>query len=396
MGFDEHRPRLVAVDPRLVTLEDGTRAVAVHDPMGIVEAGVVLSPGAWWLAAHFDGRHDLDAIVSAASEAGLEVTRDDVAELAAQLRTVGLVHGPAYEALRSKAVAAFRALRVRPPACAGGVYPARAAALRVELERWLESVRASAPDVRPEPVRLLVAPHIDYRRGGEGYAHAYRAIRGSDAELVVVFGTAHATPPRLFTLTRLDYDTPFGPVPTDRGVLEALVSALGEDEVLGEELCHRDEHSCELQLPWLRLVLGERPFTVLPVLCSSIAHLADPDAATAPFLDALRRAVAGRRVLWIAAADLAHVGPRYGDPAPQGREALRALAAEDLATLAFVARGDAAGFHRDATRDDARRRLCGAAPIYAALRASGAAARLLHHGQWSDGTDSVSYAAAAG
>jgi MEMO1 family protein len=392
MGFDDNRPRLVAVDPRLVTLEDGARAIAVHDPMGIVEAGVVLSPAAWWLAAQFDGRQELDAIVSAADEAGLEVTRDDVAALAAELRKVGLVDGPAFEALRAKSVAAFRALRVRPPACAGGVYPARAAALRAELERWL----ASAPKGRAEPVRLLVAPHIDYRRGGAGYAHAYRTIRGSDADLVVIFGTAHATPPRLFTLTRLDYDTPFGPVPTDRGVLEALIAALGEDEVLGEELCHRDEHSCELQLPWLRHVLGERAFTVLPVLCSSIAHLADPAAATAPFLDALGRAVRGRRVLWIAAADLAHAGPHYGDAAPPGPEELRVLAAEDHATLAYVERGDAAGFHRDASRDDARRRLCGTAPIYAALRASGASARVLHYAQWSDGTDSVSYAAAAG
>jgi hypothetical protein len=64
--------------------------------------------------------------------------------------------------------------------------------------------------------------------------------------------------------------------------------------------------------------------------------------------------------------------------------------------MAFVEGGDPDGFHLDAIRDDARRRLCGIAPIYAAMRASGARARLLHYGQWTDGTDSVSYAAAAG
>lgn len=421
----DDRPRLVRVDPRLVNLEDGDRAVALHDPTGIVEAGVLLSTGAWWLAAHFDGRQPLDAIVADAREQGLEIGRDEVAGLAAELRKIGFVHGPAFDALRARAIAAYRALRVRPPACVGGVYPARAGALRAELDRWLGMVGGAAPSpVHPEPpstpreadasryarddragatgaaesrgVRLLVAPHIDYRRGGVGYAHAYAAIRGCAPELVVIFGTAHASPERLFTLTRLDYDTPLGSVPTARDVVDALAGALGEDEVLGDELCHRDEHSCELQLPWLRHVLPDRAFTVLPVLCSSIACLADPAAATAPFLDALARAVAGRRVLWIAAADLAHVGPRYGDPAPLGPERLRALADEDRATLSFVERGDAAGFHRDAVRDDARRRLCGIAPIYAALRASGARARLLHHGQWSDGTDSVSYAAAAG
>ena len=54
------------------------------------------------------------------------------------------------------------------------------------------------------------------------------------------------------------------------------------------------------------------------------------------------------------------------------------------------------GFHADAVRDDARRRLCGTAPIYAAMRASGAGARVLHYERWSDGRDSVSFAAAAG
>lgn len=240
-----------------------------------------------------------------------------------------------------------------------------------------------------------MAPHIDYPRGAAGYAHAYRGLAASDAELWVVFGTAHASPPRLFTLTRLDYATPLGPVRTDRALVDALVGELGEDELLGEELAHREEHSVELQVVLLAHLL-RRPFAVLPVLCSTISHLADPAAATDPFLAALARALRGRRACFLAGADLAHLGPRYGDPRPPTGAELEALARRDLATLAFLERGDAAGFHRDAARDDARRRVCGTAPIYAALRASGARARLLHYAQWTDGIDCVTFAAAAG
>jgi AmmeMemoRadiSam system protein B len=245
-------------------------------------------------------------------------------------------------------------------------------------------------------VRLLVAPHIDFRRGGAAYAHAYRALEGCDADLFVVFGTAHASPPHLFTLTRQDYATPLGAVPTDRAVVDALAAALSEEEVLGDELVHVGEHSCEFQMVWLRWVLGERPFTAVPVLCSSISHLDDPRAATAPFLAALAHVTAGRRVCYVAGADLAHVGPQYGDPRAPTPEELRAFAARDLRTLRFAAAGDADAFHRDAIADDERRRLCGVAPIYAALRAAGRGARLLHHGQWTDGTDMVSFAAAVG
>jgi hypothetical protein len=98
----------------------------------------------------------------------------------------------------------------------------------------------------------------------------------------------------------------------------------------------------------------------------------------------------------VAGADLAHVGPQYGDPAPVSAPALASFGAQDRRTLAYLEAGDAAGFHRDAVVDDERRRLCGVAPIYAAMRAGGRAARLLHYGQWYDGTDSVSFCAAAG
>jgi hypothetical protein len=246
-------------------------------------------------------------------------------------------------------------------------------------------------------VTLLVSPHIDFERGGLGYAHAYEALsRGCAADLFVVFGTAHASPPHLFTLTRQGYATPLGVVPTDLGVAEAIAAELGEEEVLADEIFHRREHSIELQMVWLRHLFAGPDLKALPVLCSSVSHLEDPGPPTERFLAALGRAVAGRRVCYVAAADLAHVGPQFGDPSPPSDSELRSLAAEDRRTLEWLAAGDARAFHRDAIRDDARRRLCGVAPIYAAMRMAGTGARLLHYGQWSDGTDSVSFAAAAG
>ena len=282
---------------------------------------------------------------------------------------------------------------IRPASCAGSVYPAGAAELRRALDGWLWLPEPAAHPPR-SPTRLLVAPHIDYPRGARGWAAAYRALH-TDADLFVVLGTAHASPPRLFALTRRDHATPLGTVPTDRPALEALVAELGEEELLADEAAHDDEHSIELQLVVLRHVVS-RPFTVLPVLCSAISHLRDPAPFTARFLGALGRALAGRRVCFVASADLAHVGPGYGDPRPPTAIEATRLEARDRETLAFVAAGDAARFHRDALRDDARRRLCGLAPIYAALRASGVGAQLLHYERWTDGVDSVSFAAAAG
>jgi AmmeMemoRadiSam system protein B len=242
--------------------------------------------------------------------------------------------------------------------------------------------------------RLLVAPHIDYPRGARAWARAYAAL-STDADLFVILGTAHRTPPRLFALTRRDHATPLGVVPTDRAALDAVTREVGEAEVLADEWAHDGEHSIELQLVALQHRVP-RPFSVLPVLCSSIAHLEEPARFTARVLAALARALRGRRACVVASADLAHVGPLYGDPRPPSPAEAAALEARDRETLAFLAAGDADGLHRDALRDDARRRLCGLAPIYAAIRASGTGARLLHYERWTDGVDSVSFAAAVG
>ena len=392
MPRDPERPRLVAVEARPVHGDGGEARVEFRDPSGIVRSIAVLSLGGWWVAARLDGQRTCAEIAAEARAQGSDLSPADVARLAAELSAAGLVEGEVHDRLLRGALDAYRSGPARAPSCAGGVYPGDPAALRALLDRHLANGAGPAHD---GPVRLLVAPHIDYARGAAGYAMAYRALAATDAELYVVFGTAHTTPVRLFTLTRKDYATPLGAVETDRRAVDGLAAALGEDEVLGDELAHRDEHSVELQMVWLRHVV-RRPFTAIPVLCSSISHLRDPDPPTARFLGALARAIAGRRTCFVASADLAHVGPAYGDPRPPTPAELAALADRDRRTLAFVSSGDATGFHRDATDDDARRRLCGVAPIYAAMRASGASARLLHYGQWTDGTDSVSFAAAAG
>jgi AmmeMemoRadiSam system protein B len=279
---------------------------------------------------------------------------------------------------------------VRPAFCAGSVYPAEPEALRAALDGWLDAPAARAAI----PTRLLVAPHIDYPRGARAWARAYAAL-ATDADLFVVFGTAHRTPPRLFSLSRRDHATPLGLVPTDAAVVDAIAAEVGAGEVLRDEGIHDGEHSIELQLVVLRHRV-RRPFAVVPILCSSLSHLVEPARFTSRFLGALGRATRGRRVCFVASADLAHVGPAYGDARPPDPGELARLEARDRETLAFLAAGDAEGFHRDAVRDDERRRLCGIAPIYAAVKASGTGARLLHYERWTDGVDSVSFAAAAG
>src|SRR5512142_3285347 len=257
--------------------------MVLRDPAGIAGEGLGLSPAAYWVAAQLDGSRTPAEVLAHARSSGARLGAAEMSALIEALSEAGFLEGPTREVQRRRALREFRAQPARPPSCAGAVYPTDPAALRSALDAWLAHPDGPARPAAPRgPVRLLIAPHIDYARGAAGYAHAYRALAATDAELFVVFGTAHTTPPHLFTLTRLDQDTPLGPVRTDRAVVEALAAELGDAELFDDELAHRDEHSIELQLVMLAHVV-RRPFTVVPVLCSSISHLADPGPATARF-----------------------------------------------------------------------------------------------------------------
>ena len=76
----------------------------------------------------------------------------------------------------------------------------------------------------------------------------------------------------------------------------------------------------------------------------------------------------GRRVVVVAGADLAHVGPRFGDKAPLGPRPREELRRKDVASLDLAVRGEAAGFWRDVVSDVDTRRVCGLSAMYAMLR----------------------------
>jgi hypothetical protein len=71
----------------------------------------------------------------------------------------------------------------------------------------------------------------------------------------------------------------------------------------------------------------------------------------------------------IAGADLAHVGPRFGDPAPLDARARGALRQRDHRSIGRAIDLDAPGFFADVAEDLDTRRVCGLGPIYTLLRA---------------------------
>jgi MEMO1 family protein len=182
-----------------------------------------------------------------------------------------------------------------------------------------------------------------------------------------------------------------------------------DGDLLADEVAHRAEHALEFQAVYLRYlqVVGRLgSLQVVPILCGSPhAHGPDPAAPDAPapaaeFLAVLaaRLAAEPRRTCILAGADLAHVGPQFGDEAPVTADFLARVGREDRDMLAIAAAGDAAGFLRNVLDDGDQRRICGVAPIHALLRLlPPARGETLRYTQWADpeGSAAVTFASVA-
>jgi MEMO1 family protein len=396
-------PRLRAVEAFPVE-QKGERYVALRDPAGYVEAVIMLPVDLVEILALFDGEHSIVAIQAELQQRhGEHVPRESIEQLIGELDEHGFLDSPAFARRRTAIDDAYLAAPRRPASHAGGAYPDDPVELRARMDGFFTSPQGpgAVGAFQGGGVGGLIAPHIDFHRGGPAYAWAYRdlAERG-DADLFVIFGTCHAGMADPFALTRKDYDTPFGPARVDRDAVEALGRGARQD-CFGSELAHRNEHSIEFQAVFLNYLYGgRREIRIVPVL-TSFAHEAlarglvpDDDPRVGRFLDALADlASSGRRVAFIAGADLAHVGPRFGDPRPVSPAELDTIDREDREMLRAVEAGDADGFFESVRRDGDRRRICGLSPIYTLLRMrAGAKGLLRQYGQWPDPQGVVSFA----
>ena len=415
-----------AGNPRLRALEafpvkhEGQRCVALRDPAGFTDQIAVLPAGLLDLVSLFDGEHSVEEIQGILGRRhGQAPTAKQIADVVERFDAAGFLDSDRFRERRRALEDAFRQSPVRPAAHAGGAYADEAAALRAQIDGFFSgpdgpdtaingdvslypvaSPSAAAPRTR---TRAVIAPHIDFHRGGSTYAWAYREVlERSDADLYVVLGTCHAGMPDPFAVTLKPYDTPLGPVPVDREFYEALSRRAGQD-LLASEPAHRAEHSIEFQAVMLQHIVGRRrPFAILPVLASYLheSQLSGGDPEADPrvprFVDALRETMAAssRRVCLVAGVDLAHVGPRFGDPKRNTATSLARVERDDRAMLESVVGVDARGFYAGVAADHDARRICGLSPIYTLLRLlPEARGRLLRYTQWPDPQGAVTFCA---
>jgi AmmeMemoRadiSam system protein B len=373
-------PKLRNLELHLVT-QSGQQGVLVQDPLRLANRSVFLPMALAPLLGLCDGTRDEGALrASLAVRAGVQIGPSTLEQVLSQLDEALLLDNDRFTQAYASALHEFRTATMRAPTLAGRGYPADPDALKATLDSYLVNPdqadeRAGAPD---SAIRGLVSPHIDYDRGGPVYAGVWKEAGSaiSEAELVIVFGTDHIGGARL-TFTHQRYATPWGVIPTANGLVDQIARALGPEAAFGTELHHRTEHSVELAVVWLHYMLGERECQLVPVLCGGFEPFVqggdDPaeDAELHSALGILKDAASSQRTMMVAAGDLAHVGPAFGDGYAVDifEKARHRTADEQL--MDSICEGEEEGVLQLVRDERDRRRICGLPAIYMALRLLG-------------------------
>ena len=207
---------------------------------------------------------------------------------------------------------------IRSSVIAGQWYPGTARELRRTIEGFLARVE---PAETPQQVVGLISPHAGYAYSGQTAAYAYNQIRDAHFDVVAVLSPLHRMPLGRFALTSADaYETPLGLVALDK----ELIDALGR-EVRVNRAGYDGEHSLEIQLPFLQVVLGD--FSLLPVM------VGDPSFAAGEELGAaLGRVLDGRRALIVASTDLHHI-ENYREVVRRDKTVVEAIDSFDFSFL---------------------------------------------------------------
>jgi MEMO1 family protein len=394
-------PKLRLVDAFPVE-QDGKTVIYLKDPLNLANP-LGVSPIGYFILAHFDGRHSFVDIQEAYNKRfGALLLGDELKTFVDMLDQNFYLESERFRAHRDAVYGEFRSLPTRPPAHVGGAYKAEPAGLTAQLDRFFTAPRGPGlPEGRTPGLtpRAVVAPHIDFHRGGAGYAWAYKPLADSDgADLYILLGTSHYSGRTPYILTLKDFATPLGVVETDREFVQRL-QAKCADDCFADEYLHRGEHSLEFQAVWLKYIARkraaltggpEKPFQIVPILVSSfhaaIAGRAPPEknSAVGTFLDALRELAdkEGRRVCFVASVDLAHVGRQFGDKEPITDDFLKWVEKEDLELVDCLATLDAPGFFNAVAKDRDKRRICGFSPLYSLIHLlDGSQGRHLNYSQ---------------
>jgi MEMO1 family protein len=189
-------------------------------------------------------------------------------------------------------------LNVRQPAVAGMFYPHESKTLMRQVTELLE--RAKPPKIKGD-IKALICPHAGYQYSGLTAAHAYKLLENKKVDVVVIIAPSHQEYFKgVSVYPGTAYRTPLGDIPIDLDLQKEISehSDLISLSIHG----HEEEHSLEVQLPFLQTVMED--FKLLPLV------IGDQSKENSFALgELLGKILKNKNAVIVASTDLSHYHP---------------------------------------------------------------------------------------
>ncbi|HPP06624.1 MAG TPA: AmmeMemoRadiSam system protein B, partial [Syntrophorhabdaceae bacterium] len=227
---------------------------------------------------------------------------------------------------------------IKEPVFAGLFYPGEKNELERQILYYLNNAEKKRVRIK-QHIFGLISPHAGYEYSGSVAAYGFSQVKGRAYKTVIIIGTSHRVPFRGISIyPGGQWKTPLGTIPVDGEFSKALMKECPQLKTY--PLPFANEHSIEVQLPFLQMVLKD--FKIVPLITGGMDK-----KDYVEYVDALMRLVKKnpRDILIVASTDMSH----YHD--------YNTAKTIDALTLRHMEDMDAEGLIRDL--DGGKCELCG-------------------------------------
>ena len=205
---------------------------------------------------------------------------------------------------------------VRQAAVAGQFYGGSEKQCLAEVEECLGAIEV--PGGLKDEIVGGIVPHAGWVFSGDLAGLVFSAIKKvhSKVDTFLIFGASHRYSGReAVVYDKGSWETPLGSIDIDEELAGQIAEVNG---VKADRNAHLDEHSIEVQVPFIQNLFPEAK--IVPVIVPGFGFDIKPGGEIASAISKLE----DKKVVCIASTDLTHYGPRYGFyPEGVGAEAIR-------------------------------------------------------------------------
>ncbi|MFA5272320.1 MAG: AmmeMemoRadiSam system protein B [Candidatus Omnitrophota bacterium] len=227
----------------------------------------------------------------------------------------------------------------REAVVSGQFYPDKVSELKKTIEGFGQKNSAK------KHAYAIIIPHAGYVYSGKVAASTISKVLPK--RRLIILGPNHTGYGENFgVFTSGAWNIPFGDIQIDEDLADGIIKS--GSIIVKDELCHKFEHSIEVELPLLYYYFNE--FKFVPIACQ-VSDMATYEAVAAQIVSAIKNIK--EEVMLIASSDMTHYEP---DPAARKKDRL---------ALEYITNLDAEGLLRIVKKENIT--MCGIAPVVVAL-----------------------------